>query len=102
MNDKLVLFVAGYDGVISGYEVNTTTGGECKRVSHDLLFNMTVTTGIETTPVSNLSQRGTGKCVKQKLIGHPSFISLFSDKFQGDYPPNVFKNEDKTPSKSSE
>lgn len=76
MNDKLVLFVAAYDGVISGYEVNTTTGGECKRISHYLLFDMTVTTGQETTGVNNLTQKRTGKYVQKNIIDHFLFFFL--------------------------
>ena len=60
-----MLFVAGFDGIISGYEVNTTEGGECKRISHDLLFNLSISSGHETTGASNLWQNRTGKCVEK-------------------------------------
>ncbi|CAF1116064.1 unnamed protein product, partial [Didymodactylos carnosus] len=40
MNKILKLFVAGYDGVVCIYEVNTVEGGECKQLGQYLLFNM--------------------------------------------------------------
>lgn len=63
INDRLVLFVAGYDGYVSGYEVNTTVGGECKRISHDLLFNMSLSSNHEAQPANNAPQKQNGKCV---------------------------------------
>ena len=32
--------MAGYDGVVCVYEVNTIDGGECKQISQYLLFSM--------------------------------------------------------------
>ena len=40
LNKTLKLFVAGYDGVVCVYEVNTIDGGECKQISQYLLFSM--------------------------------------------------------------
>jgi autophagy-related protein 18 len=40
LNKTLKLFVAGYDGVVCVYEVNTNDGGECKQISQYLLFSM--------------------------------------------------------------
>lgn len=40
LNKTLKLFVAGYDGVVCVYEVNTMDGGECKQISQYLLFSM--------------------------------------------------------------
>ena len=48
LNKTLKLFVAGYDGVVCVYEVNTIDGGECKQISQYLLFSM--------SPNSNTSQ----------------------------------------------
>ncbi len=43
LNQKLILFVAGYDAVISAYEVNITDGGECPQIySQYLLANLSV------------------------------------------------------------
>ena len=32
--------MAGYDGVVCVYEVNTVDGGECKQIGQYLLFSM--------------------------------------------------------------
>lgn len=40
LNKTLKLFVAGYDGMVCVYEVNTNDGGECKQISQYLLFSM--------------------------------------------------------------
>lgn len=40
LNKTLKLFVAGYDGMVCVYEVNTMDGGECKQISQYLLFSM--------------------------------------------------------------
>ena len=97
------MFIAGYDGYISGYEVNTTVGGECKRISHDLLFNMSLSSNHEANPLNNASQRQTGKCVCISKRTDVTFLPLTSwlDEPQGNYPPNLFKNDNTTASKSS-
>lgn len=40
MNNKLVLFVADYDGMFFTYEVNTIDGKECKQLSQCNLFEL--------------------------------------------------------------
>jgi len=42
LNKTLKLFVAGYDGMVCVYEVNTNDGGECKQISQYLLFSMSL------------------------------------------------------------
>ena len=40
LNSKLILFVAGYNGIFFTYEVNTSDGGECKQLSQCNLFEL--------------------------------------------------------------
>ncbi|CAF2550436.1 unnamed protein product [Rotaria sp. Silwood2] len=52
--DKILkLFVAGYDGVVYIYEVNTNEGGECKQISQYLLFNISQTSNNQQTIIAN-------------------------------------------------
>ncbi|CAF4906918.1 unnamed protein product, partial [Rotaria socialis] len=59
-NKTLKLFVAGYDGVLSVYEVNTNEGGECKQISQHLLFNMTQNLSNMQTITTNDRQNSLG------------------------------------------
>jgi hypothetical protein len=49
LNKTLKLFVAGYDGVVCVYEVNTIDGGECKQIGQYLLFSMSPNQQTKTT-----------------------------------------------------
>ncbi|CAF0810758.1 unnamed protein product [Rotaria sp. Silwood1] len=49
----LKLFVAGYDGVVYIYEVNTNEGGECKQISQYLLFNFSQNSNNQQTVIAN-------------------------------------------------
>ena len=53
LNKTLKLFVAGYDGVVCVYEVNTNDGGECKQISQYLLFSMSPNTNNQQTITTN-------------------------------------------------
>ncbi len=48
------MFVAGYDGFVFAYEVNTTEGGECKKITEYLLFNMTVSSNDQQPITTNI------------------------------------------------
>ncbi|UJR09577.1 hypothetical protein I4U23_013812 [Adineta vaga] len=52
LNKTLKLFVAGYDGVVCVYEVNTIDGGECKQISQYLLFSMSPNSTTQQTMVT--------------------------------------------------
>jgi hypothetical protein len=56
LNKTLKLFVAGYDGVVCVYEVNTIDGGECKQISQYLLFSMSPNSSNQAT-VPNIDAR---------------------------------------------
>lgn len=57
----LKLFVAGYDGVVSVYEVNTNEGGECKQIGQHLLFNMSPNLSNLQTITTNDRHTSSGK-----------------------------------------
>jgi hypothetical protein len=59
--------VAGYDGVVSTYEVNTTDGGECKRISEDLLFNISMISNNKQSTVTNARRNTTGKYMNKEF-----------------------------------
>ena len=58
LNKTLKLFVAGYDGVVCVYEVNTNDGGECKQISQYLLFSMSPN---QQTVTTNETRNSLGK-----------------------------------------
>lgn len=51
-NKTLKLYVAGYDGIVHIYEVDTTGGGECKQIREHPLF------GTPQPPANQPAQRG--------------------------------------------
>jgi len=53
LNKTLKLFVAGYDGVVCIFEVNTNDGGECKQIGQYLLFNMSQNSNNQQTTGTN-------------------------------------------------
>jgi hypothetical protein len=55
------VFVAGYDGFVFAYEVNTTEGGECKKITEYLLFNMTVSSNDQQPITTNIERKTVGK-----------------------------------------
>jgi hypothetical protein len=57
------LFVAGYDGMVLAYEVNTNDGGECKQISQYLLFNMSQNSNNQQTITSNDGRNTVGKFI---------------------------------------
>ncbi|CAF1371405.1 unnamed protein product [Adineta steineri] len=61
LNKTLKLFVAGYDGVVCVYEVNTIDGGECKQISQYLLFSMSPNSTNQQTITTNEARNSTGK-----------------------------------------
>ncbi len=63
LNKKLILYVAGYDGMVSAYEINTIDGGECPLNSQYLLFNVFLSTNSDQSAASNLGQNAVGKCI---------------------------------------
>jgi hypothetical protein len=63
LNKKLILYVAGYDGMVFAYEINTIDGGECPLNSQYLLFNVFLSTNSDQSAASNLGQNAVGKCI---------------------------------------
>ena len=61
LNKTLKLFVAGYDGVVCVYEVNTIDGGQCKQISQYLLFSMSPNTTNQQTLTTNETRNSLGK-----------------------------------------
>ncbi|CAF3839589.1 unnamed protein product [Adineta steineri] len=59
LNKTLKLFVAGYDGVVCVYEVNTIDGGECKQISQYLLFSMSPNSTNQQTITTNEARNST-------------------------------------------
>jgi len=57
------LFVAGYDGVVCSYEINTNDGGECKQISQYLLFNMCQSSNNQQTTTMNDGRNTAGKFI---------------------------------------
>ncbi|CAF1024302.1 unnamed protein product [Rotaria sordida] len=71
LNKTLKLFVAGYDGVVCVYEVNTNDGGECKQISQHLLFSMSSNSNnqqIVTTNETRNSIDGSGRTYSTNII----------------------------------
>ncbi|CAF5017686.1 unnamed protein product, partial [Rotaria sp. Silwood1] len=72
LNKTLKLFVAGYDGVVCVYEVNTNDGGECKQISQHLLFSMSRNTNNQQQIVTTNDIRnpldGSGKNYSSNVI----------------------------------
>ena len=54
------MFVAGYDGVVCVYEVNTIDGGECKQISQYLLFSMSPNSNHQQTTDNHDTQNSAG------------------------------------------
>jgi len=63
LNKTLKLFVAGYDGVICVYEVNTNDGGECKQISQYLLSDMSQNSNNQQNLTSNDGRNTVGKFI---------------------------------------
>jgi len=59
-NKILKLFVAGYDGLVCVYEVNTNIGGECKQISQHLLFNLSQNSNNQQTITENDRRNSVG------------------------------------------
>jgi hypothetical protein len=76
-NKTLKLFVAGYDGVVGIYEVNSNDGGECKQIGHYLLFNMSSNSNNQPTTIPN-GRRNTGDKFFNKLY-YLEFVSFCFD-----------------------
>ncbi|CAF1365185.1 unnamed protein product [Didymodactylos carnosus] len=89
MNKILKLFVAGYDGVVCVYEVNTIEGGECKQIGQYLLFNMSANnnnsggdtaTNVTTTGHRNsIDAKERGKTLMRE--GPQVSLSLFNETY---------------------
>ena len=94
MNDKLLLFVAGYDAVISTYEVNTNDGGECSHIgSQYLLASVSVK---EQSAANNLAQDTNCKFILNDPISKLILSFLLLDELVGVYPPNLVRNDNET------
>ena len=65
-NGKLVLFVAGYDGVVFTYEVNTTEGGECKQLTRHKLADISANSKSMLLSSANLEQSKVGRCANDE------------------------------------
>ncbi len=65
LNEKLLLFVATYDGVVSIYEVNTTDGGECPKIRSQYLLGNVSVKGQSTA--TNIRQDKVGKFIIKDL-----------------------------------
>ncbi|CAF3298561.1 unnamed protein product [Rotaria socialis] len=63
LNKTLKLFVAGYDGVVCVYEVNTNDGGECKQISQHLLFSMSPNLTNQQIVTTNESRNSIGNAI---------------------------------------
>lgn len=66
LNGKLILFVAGYDGVVFTYEVNTNGGGECKQLTRHTLTDVCPNSKSMLLSSDNLEQSKVGRCAKDK------------------------------------
>ena len=95
LNKTLKLLVAGYDGVVCVYEVNTADGGECRQMSQDLLFNMSQNPSNQQTMASNDRRNSAGRLLRKycrKLIS----FRLASDVSGRLHSANALRNESKT------
>ena len=64
LNGKLVLFVAGYDGVVFTYDVNTNEGGECKQLNRHALIDVTMNSKSMQLSSNDLELSKVGKSVQ--------------------------------------
>jgi len=63
-NKTLKLFVAGYDGILCVYEVNTNDGGECKQISQYLLSDMSQNSNNQQSRATNERRHTVGKFIQ--------------------------------------
>jgi hypothetical protein len=96
LNKKLILYVAGYDGMVSAYEINTTEGGECSLNSQYLLFNIFLSTNSDQNAGVGIGQNAIGTYIHEKHILKSYFSFMIIGEPTKIYPPLLFKNDDKT------
>ncbi|CAF0976926.1 unnamed protein product [Adineta steineri] len=77
LNKTLKLFVAGYDGVVCVYEINTHDGGECKKINQYLLFKMTQNSNERHNSIADNSTRIYSSNLLRK---DSTAVSLTNDK----------------------